>query len=30
MFFMGMGTLVAVPIFKSITHLPPFWASFLD
>jgi Na+/H+ antiporter NhaD/arsenite permease-like protein len=24
MFFMGMGTLVAVPIFKSITHLPPF------
>ncbi len=24
MFFMGIGTLVAVPIFKSITHLPPF------
>jgi Na+/H+ antiporter NhaD/arsenite permease-like protein len=24
MFCMGMGTLVAVPIFKSITHLPPF------
>jgi Na+/H+ antiporter NhaD/arsenite permease-like protein len=24
MFFMGLGTLVAVPIFKSITHLPPF------
>ncbi|WP_448874540.1 sodium:proton antiporter NhaD [Desulfobulbus propionicus] len=24
MFFMGVGTLVAVPIFKSITHLPPF------
>jgi len=24
MFFMGMGTLVAVPIFKAITHLPPF------
>jgi len=24
MFFMGMGILVAVPIFKSITHLPPF------
>ncbi len=24
MFGMGVGTLVAVPIFKSITHLPPF------
>ncbi len=24
MFFMGIGTLVAVPIFKTITHLPPF------
>jgi hypothetical protein len=24
MFFMGMGTLVAVPVFKGITHLPPF------
>ena len=24
MFFMGIGTLVAVPIFKSVTHLPPF------
>jgi len=24
MFCMGLGTLVAVPIFKSITHLPPF------
>jgi len=24
MFCMGVGTLVAVPIFKSITHLPPF------
>jgi len=24
MFFMGMGTLVAVPIFKGVTHLPPF------
>jgi len=24
MFCMGMGTLVAVPVFKSITHLPPF------
>ncbi len=24
MFFMGVGTLVAVPIFKAVTHLPPF------
>jgi len=24
MFFMGIGCLVAVPIFKAITHLPPF------
>jgi Na+/H+ antiporter NhaD/arsenite permease-like protein len=24
MFCMGLGTLVAVPIFKSVTHLPPF------
>ncbi len=24
MFFMGIGILVAVPVFKSITHLPPF------
>jgi Na+/H+ antiporter NhaD/arsenite permease-like protein len=24
MFFMGIGTLVAVPVFKGITHLPPF------
>ncbi len=24
MFFMGIGTLVAVPIFKTVTHLPPF------
>lgn len=24
MFCMGVGTLVSVPIFKSITHLPPF------
>lgn len=24
MFCMGIGTLVAVPIFKGITHLPPF------
>jgi Na+/H+ antiporter NhaD/arsenite permease-like protein len=24
MFFMGIGCLVAVPIFKNVTHLPPF------
>ena len=24
MFCMGLGTLIAVPIFKSVTHLPPF------
>ncbi|MDK9706054.1 MAG: sodium:proton antiporter NhaD [Desulforhopalus sp.] len=24
MFFMGIGCLVAVPVFKTITHLPPF------
>jgi NhaD family Na+/H+ antiporter len=24
MFFMGLGVLVAVPAFKTITHLPPF------
>ncbi len=24
MFFMGIGCLVAVPIFKTVTHLPPF------
>ncbi len=24
MFRMGLGTLMAVPVFKSITHLPPF------
>jgi Na+/H+ antiporter NhaD/arsenite permease-like protein len=24
MFCLGLGTLVAVPIFKSVTHLPPF------
>ena len=33
MFFMGLGILVAVPAFKTVTHLPPFmgilfgWAS---
>lgn len=24
MFFMGLGILVAVPVFKTMTHLPPF------
>ncbi|MGJ5034368.1 sodium:proton antiporter NhaD [Bradyrhizobium sp. HKCCYLRH3059] len=24
MFFMGLGILVAVPVFKAVTHLPPF------
>lgn len=24
MFFMGIGILVAVPVFKTLTHLPPF------
>ncbi len=24
MFFMGMGSLIFVPIFKSVTHLPPY------
>ncbi|MGC2776880.1 MAG: sodium:proton antiporter NhaD [Bradyrhizobium sp.] len=24
MFFMGLGILVAVPLFKAVTHLPPF------
>jgi len=24
MFFMGIGTLIAVPVFKAVTHLPPF------
>ena len=24
MFFMGLGILVAVPVFKTVTHLPPF------
>ncbi|NLX17787.1 MAG: sodium:proton antiporter [Desulfobulbus sp.] len=24
MFFMGMATLISVPIFKAVTHLPPF------
>lgn len=24
MFFMGMGSLIFVPVFKSVTHLPPY------
>src|SRR5659263_384513 len=24
MFFLGLGILVAVPVFKTVTHLPPF------
>jgi Na+/H+ antiporter NhaD/arsenite permease-like protein len=24
MFFLGLGVLIAVPIFKTVTHLPPF------
>lgn len=28
-FFMGLGALLFVPIFKSITHLPPFMGIFL-
>ena len=24
MFFMGVGILIAVPVFKTLTHLPPF------
>ena len=24
MFFMGMGSLIFVPVFKAITHLPPY------
>jgi Na+/H+ antiporter NhaD/arsenite permease-like protein len=24
MFFLGLGVLVAVPVFKTVTHLPPF------
>ena len=29
MFFVGMGTLVLVPAFKTITHLPPFMGILL-
>jgi len=28
-FFLGVGILIAVPIFKSITHLPPFMGMLL-
>ncbi|MES3039840.1 MAG: sodium:proton antiporter NhaD [Pseudomonadota bacterium] len=27
-FFLGLGVLVAVPVFKTITHLPPFMGIF--
>jgi Na+/H+ antiporter NhaD/arsenite permease-like protein len=29
MFFMGIGTLAAVPVFKTVTHLPPFMGILL-
>lgn len=29
MFFMGLGILVCVPIFKTVTHLPPFMGILL-
>lgn len=29
MFFMGLGVLIAVPAFKTITHLPPFMGVLL-
>jgi len=29
MFFMGIGTLLAVPLFKTVTHLPPFMGILL-
>jgi hypothetical protein len=28
MFYLGLGTLVLVPVFKSLTHLPPFMGIF--
>ena len=28
-FFLGMGSLVSVPVFKSLTHLPPYMGMFL-
>jgi Na+/H+ antiporter NhaD/arsenite permease-like protein len=30
MFFMGVGGLIFVPIFKSITHLPPYMGMLFD
>jgi Na+/H+ antiporter NhaD/arsenite permease-like protein len=29
MFYLGLGTLIAVPAFKSVTHLPPFMGVLL-
>ena len=29
MFFLGLGMLIAVPIFKTVTHLPPFMGVML-
>jgi NhaD family Na+/H+ antiporter len=29
MFFLGLGILVAVPVFKTVTHLPPFMGILL-
>ena len=29
MFFMGIGILIAVPVFKTVTHLPPFMGILL-
>jgi len=29
MFFLGLGILVAVPVFKTLTHLPPFMGMLL-
>lgn len=29
MFFLGLGILVAVPVFKAVTHLPPFMGILL-
>lgn len=28
MFFLGIGILVLVPVFKTVTHLPPSWGYF--
>lgn len=29
MFYLGLGTLIAVPVFKTVTHLPPFMGVLL-